>query len=79
MIMKRRTAGGKIVPWRGKCPCHRAGVADQAPWDSAMTNAHGDGLSLDLIDADIQADNLSKFDSDATNVVKTDLGVPSSS
>jgi hypothetical protein len=44
-----------------------------------MTNAHGDGLSLDLIDADIQADNLSKFDSDATNVVKTDLGVPSSS
>ena len=40
-----------------------------------MTNAHGDGLSLDLIDADI----LSKFDSDATNVVKTDPGVPSSS
>jgi hypothetical protein len=44
-----------------------------------VTNAHGDGLSLDLIDADIQADNLSKFDSDATNVVKTDPGVPSSS
>jgi hypothetical protein len=51
----------------------------QLPTPTATTNAHGDGLSLDLIDADIQADNLSKFDSDATNVVKTDPGVPSSS
>ena len=52
-------------------------------WPAAdETDIHTLAEDLDLIDVDIQADNLPKFDNDATNVaaatnvVKADLGLP---